>query len=427
MNTAVSGLSGQASALSTIGDNVANSGTVGYKDAGAQFETLLGDSSPTNYSSGGISTSVRYNITGQGTLQGTTTTTDLAVQGTGFFIVKSAGGTVALTRAGAFVPDSSGNLVNTAGYFLQGYPISSGATSSSDSGLADLTNVNVQSSAQLLTPSTSGTFSANVPSTAAVVTTGNLPSTNTAPFTYTEKTTMTAYDSLGAPITYDVYLTKTGAATGSPPTGTDDWEVTVYNAADGNATSGYTGTTQTEPVVTATMNFNPTTGALASIGGSATTTSINLTTPFGTTIPLDLSGMTQDASAYTVNTATTNGSAPSNLKDVTISTSGVLSYVYDNGTSVPKYQIPLGTVESTSNLQSESGEAYLATEASGAIQTGTATQGALGSINSSSLEDSTVDLATELTNMIQAQQAYQANSKVLQTGSDLMTVINNLK
>src|SRR5450432_1014149 len=123
MNTAISGLSAQANKLSTIGDNVANSSTAGYKEAEAEFETLLGDSSASTYSSGGVSTSVRYNVTGQGTRTDTTSTTDLMVSGSGFFIVKGADGSTALTRAGSFVPDAKGDLVNTAGYYLQGYPL----------------------------------------------------------------------------------------------------------------------------------------------------------------------------------------------------------------------------------------------------------------------------------------------------------------
>jgi flagellar hook protein FlgE len=425
MNTSVSGLNGQASRLSAIGDNVANSATTGYKDAQTEFETLLGDSSSSSYSSGGITANTSYNVTGQGTIASTTTTTDLAISGNGFFIVKGSDGSTALTRAGAFVPDTNGNLVNTAGYYLQGYPITSGQTSSSESGLAGLTNVNVQSTSQLVTPSTTGTFSANVPSTATVVAAADLPSTNSSTATYTEMTTITAYDNLGQAVTYNVYLTK-AANSSSSATGTDDWDVAVYNAAD--ATNGgfpYTSTAQTEPVSTTTLNFDPTTGGLSTTVPSPT--SVSVAVPNGNTISLDLSGMTQNGSGYTVNTASTNGSAPSSLKDVTISNTGIVSYVYNNGTSIAKYQIPLGTVQSTANLQPESGEVYLATAASGAIQTGTANTGQLGKIDSSSLEESTVDLATQLTQMVATQEAYQANSKVMQTASDLMSVINNLK
>ena len=95
MNTAISGLGAQASKLSTIGDNVANSSTTGYKDAEAEFETILGDSGTSTYSSGGVSTHVRYNVTGQGTKNSTTSTTDMMVSGNGLFIVKAADGTTA--------------------------------------------------------------------------------------------------------------------------------------------------------------------------------------------------------------------------------------------------------------------------------------------------------------------------------------------
>ena len=112
---------------------------------------------------------------------------------------------------------------------------------------------------------------------------------------------------------------------------------------------------------------------------------------------------------------------------VSIATNGSLTFTYANGTSVPAYNIPLANVVSPNNLTSVNGGAYLASSASGPIYTGTAGGAGFGSIESSSLESSTVDLATELTNMIQAQSAYEANSKVFQTGTDILDILNGLK
>ncbi len=95
--------------------------------------------------------------------------------------------------------------------------------------------------------------------------------------------------------------------------------------------------------------------------------------------------------------------------------------------SSPGYDIPLATVASQDNLTSVDGNAFQANQNSGTVRVGIAGTGGLGSIASSSLEDSTVDLATELTDMIQAQSAYQANSKVFQTGANLLDILNNLK
>ena len=112
---------------------------------------------------------------------------------------------------------------------------------------------------------------------------------------------------------------------------------------------------------------------------------------------------------------------------MTISSDGTLDFEYSNGVSSPGYEIPLATVASEDNLTSVNGNAFQANQNSGTVRVGVAGTGGLGKIASSSLENSTVDLATELTDMIQAQSAYQANSKVFQTGANLLDILNGLK
>jgi len=137
--------------------------------------------------------------------------------------------------------------------------------------------------------------------------------------------------------------------------------------------------------------------------------------------------MTQLATSFNVTAATANGNAPASLQGVSIAQNGTLSFSYSNGTQAAAYDIPLANVESPDNLGSVSGNAFTATAASGPIFLGTASAASFGAIESSSLETSTVDLATELTNMIQAQSAYQTNSKAFQTGADLLDILNGLK
>ena len=115
------------------------------------------------------------------------------------------------------------------------------------------------------------------------------------------------------------------------------------------------------------------------------------------------------------------------MTGVAISTSGIMSFQYGNGSSANAYVIPLATVPSPDNMTSVLGDAYQSNYSSGALQVGNANTGGLGTVNSSSLESSTVDLATEITNMVQAQSAYQANSKVFQTGAKLLDILNNLQ
>ena len=154
---------------------------------------------------------------------------------------------------------------------------------------------------------------------------------------------------------------------------------------------------------------------------------VTFTVPNGQSMSLNLGQTTQLASSFAVNASTANGNAPSSLTGVTISSDGTLDFEYSNGVSSPGYEIPLATVASEDNLTAVNGNAYQANQNSGTVRVGVAGTGGLGTIASSSLEDSTVDLATELTDMIQAQSAYQANSKVFQTGANLLDILNNLK
>ena len=142
---------------------------------------------------------------------------------------------------------------------------------------------------------------------------------------------------------------------------------------------------------------------------------------------LNLSGMTQLAAAFNVTAATANGDAPSGVTGVSIASDGTLTFNYANGSSTAAYDIPLANVASPDNLTSVNGDAFLPSAESGPVYLGTAGGAGFGSIESSSLESSTVDLATELTEMIQAQSAYEANSKVFQTGADILDVLNGLK
>jgi flagellar hook protein FlgE len=413
MRTGVSGMSAQANALGTVSDNISNSDTIGYKRATAQFSSLLENNNPSEYVSGGVATNVRYGISDQGVIMGTTTTTDLAISGNGFFVVSNPAGTPFLTRAGSFVPDSGGNLVNASGFFLMGFNLGPGGSSGVANGLTGLQKVNVSQTALQAAASTAGTFSANLPSGAtAVVAPATLPSSNQAGSTFTEKTSMVTYDNLGNAVTLDIYFTKTG---------TNTWESAIYNQADAPAGGGFP--YANPPLATQNLTFDPTSGNL--LAGSPTNVTVPI--PNGQNFVLDFSKLTQLGAGYTAISANANGNAPSPLDHVTIDHDGTLSFVYTDGVSVPAYKIPLANVPSPDLLTPETGNVYAANEQSGSVTVGTASQGGLGAIDSSSLEQSTVDLATELTTMIEAQRAYTANSKVFQTGADLMQVVVNLQ
>jgi flagellar hook protein FlgE len=401
--------------MGTVADNIANINTTGYKSASTEFATLIAEGSVAEYVPGSVSTIARRAISQQGDFTYTKSPTDLAVSGNGFFMVQSDAGTPYLTRAGNFVPDSAGDLVNAAGFKLMGYNLLDGSSSSVVNSAAGLQVVSTSGLGMKATPSTAGKFGVNLPADAAVTLAANLPSANAATAEYAGKTSLVTYDNLGHQVTLDVYSAKTADNT---------WEVTVYNAAGASASGGFPYAAGSQ-LSTQTLTFSPTTGALAS-GGPAL--SINI--PNGATFSLDVSKMTQLAANYSPQTGadapSANGSPPTAVDRLEISNEGTVTAVYADGSRVDAFRIPLATVSSPDNLTAISGNVYATNKESGDLQLGTANDGGRGKIISGALESSTVDLASELTSMVQAQRNYTANSKVFQTGTELLDVLVNL-
>ncbi len=411
MRTSVSGMNAQANRLSTVADNIANSDTVGYKRKSIAFSTLVVPGTKAQFNSGSVVTTVREAVSVQGVLSYTASITDLAIDGNGFFVVHDSSGSPFLTRAGSFVPDSEGQLVNSAGFFLTGYSYANGIPSAVANGFEGLEVVSINNTDLAATPTTFGEIVANLPEAATAVT-GPLPSSNAPTAEYTEKSSLVVYDNFGGRVVLDIYFSKTADNT---------WEVAVYDQADAAPDTSFPYTSG--PMVTDTLSFDPANGRLA--GGSAS--SITLNVPDGEPVTIDMASMTQLATNFMVTATEVNGNAPAFIQSVSIAEDGTLYASYDDGTLQPLYRIPLATVMSPDLLEGHSGNVYTQGTESGDIQIGFANDGDRGRISSGALEASNVDIADELTSMIQSQRSYTANSKVFQTGSDLMDVLVNLK
>lgn len=411
MRTGVSGMGAQSSKLSTVADNIANSSTTGYKRASTEFATMLLDTGTDNYNSGGVTTRVRYSVSEQGHLSYTTSVTDLAISGRGFLVVNDSDGTPFLTRAGSFVPNGEGDLVNAAGLYLMGFAYADGEPAPVAGGLTGLSKVNIRQTELQAIPTTQGAFAANLPSEAAAVDPLELPSTNAPGTSYTAKSSLLTYDYLGNEVVLDVYLSKTADHT---------WEMALFNKADATTGSGFP---YANPALAVeTLTFDPTTGALTNA-----TPTLSVAVPGGAVFDLDIGGTIQVSAEYRVLDAWVNGNAPSAVDRIEIDTDGTLYSIYESGARVAIYRIPLADVPSPDNLTAQPGNVYAPSTKSGAVQVGFSTSGGLGSIISGALEASTVDLASELTSMIEAQRSYTANSKVFQTGSELLDVLVNMK
>ena len=194
MRTGASGMNAQASRLGTVADNIANSNTTGYKKASTQFSSLILPAGGGAYNSGGVIPQTRYSISEAGTYTNTTSVTDLAIKGEGFFIVQGTDGVEYLTRAGAFTVQADGTLLNSAGFTLMGYPYSSTADPTIViNGFAGLEPVVLSADTLTAQASASGELGGNLP--------GN------EPVGFSKPTSLVAYDS---PEPMKVFFVVTG-------------------------------------------------------------------------------------------------------------------------------------------------------------------------------------------------------------------------
>jgi flagellar hook protein FlgE len=425
MRTGVSGMNAQATRLATVADNIANSGTNGYKKASVAFSSLVVPNAGTNYVSGGISTQVRYDMRA-GNLQYTTSVTDLAIDGSGFFVVQDAAGKPFLSRAASFIPDGNGNLVNAAGFYLMGRSYALGEPGTTTT-YGDYERVTIPTTGLERVASTFGKLASNLPFNAPVYPAGNpTPGANPATSTAIDdgikngsifKSGLTAIGNAGEPIRLDIYFTKTDV---------NKWEVAVFYQPDATAGSGFP---YSKMLATQTIVFDPATGNLTA--ASSDPLVIDLSSAGhdlnGQVISIDISDMRQLATDYTPLAAEMNGSRPSAIDRIVIDEDGILSVQYANGAMEKLYRLDLAYVQSPDQLSVLPGNVFQEGLQSGQVKFGKPNEISLGAIKSGAVENSNVDIAEELTNMIESQRNYTANSKVFQTGGDLMDVLVNLK
>jgi flagellar hook protein FlgE len=260
-----------------------------------------------------------------------------------------------------------------------GYSFANGTPTTTANGYAGLEAVSIKQNGLTATPTSTGSILANLPENAA---TGDA-----------FKKSVAVYDKAGDVVLVDMTFTKTAA---------NEWEITSPDAA--------------APV---TVTFDPATNQMTA------NSTLALALPDNQTITFDMS-LSQYASEFTVD-AERDGSAPNTIASVEIDTDGTLYAQYADGSYKALYRIPLADVPSPDQLQVVSGNVYAESANSGGVQIGFPGEADRGNVISGALESSNVDIAEELTNMIQAQRSYTANSKVFQTGSELMDVLVNLK
>jgi len=430
MMIGVAGLDANSRALSISSSNIANVNTVGYKTSQSAFSTMLAASGGSGGASGiGVMAAAQQNIVQQGLLFSTSSPTDLAISGNGFFCVNTSAdklGQTLFTRAGSFTPDANGNLQNSAGLYLMGFPVGTDGKVGTNPTTMQTINLNGLAGKGEATDKMS--LQANLQASDDVVTgyqAGDM--TNKVPPTPAEfQTSVNVFDTQGGSQPLKISYIKTDANT---------WQYEVaYDGPQANLT------TSTPLIATGTITFDSN-GALAGVtdttnGGSTVSTdgSVNLTIPWSSasglqsqTINFDMGsfgktdGFSQFDTSSVVTAQNIDGAVFGNVTGVTIKPDGTVYANYSNGLTQAAFEIPLATFANADGLSQASGNAFAQSANSGTALINPAGTAGAGSIASNSLEGSTVDLATEFTNMITTQRAYSASARVVTTASDMLT------
>ena len=411
----VSGLQANSSRVQNISSNIANANTVGYRRTFSEFVTQN-----TGSTQAGVLTDVRADISANGNIMGTGRSTDLAVQGDGFFVVSRnpndpVESNYYLTRAGSFTPDQDGNLRNSAGYFLSGFPTdASGATGSvSSTSYNDLSTVNVASYQVQGTPSTRVGVSGNVPA----------QETGAGTIGTAFESTLRYVNQLGGSDALNLSWTPGATA--------NEWTVNISDEAGnsyGDATVNFTdsGVNAGSPAsyTPGTLPIDPATGVVTlQINNGGTPQPLEI--DFGA--PGTFEGMTQFSGDYTPPAFSDDGTETGSLERAEMSDSGILYGVFDNGQRRALFQVPLANVANPDQMRSVDGNAYVATRDSGAVSIGNPMLNGLGSINSGALEGSNVDIAEELTDLIQTQRAYSSSAKIITTSDEMLSETLSIK
>ncbi len=415
LDTAISGLTAQSASFGNISDNIANSQTTGFKRVDTSFLDYLTTSTATNNEPGSVVATPQYLNNVQGTITQTSNPLALAISGQGFFTVSQAdtsgsGTTFSpqpfYTRDGNFQLNAAGYLVNDSGGYLNGWAVQ-------PNGQVDTTTLQpIQVSQQVYAPvaTSTMTLAANLPPGGSVNGAGaQVPITSN----------VSVYDAQGQSHQLTLAFTSAGA-------GSNNWTVAVTD--DKGNTIG-----------TGTLSFGAG-GTLASVtqggvtqstAGQQGTLTLNTVYPVsggGTqTIALDLgsiggtNGLTQFAgSSYTLGGISQNGVAPGQFSSISMQSNGDVVVNYDNGQARTIAQVPVTTFPAPDALQRQNNANFTATIDSGAGTAQAAGNNGAGTLVTSALEQSNVDIASEFSQLIIAQQAYSANAKTVTTADTMM-------
>jgi flagellar hook protein FlgE len=445
----VTGLKAQTQNMAAISDNISNVSTIGYKRSVASFSSLVTSSAQqNNYSPGGVSTRPRQLIDQQGVLQSTQRSTDVAVLGAGFFVVRTADnetGEQLYTRAGSFTEDNQGRLMNAAGFYLQGWQLDRAGEIKDINELATV-SVSTLNGVAVDTKNIEIGANLNATETPSVAPWTTL---DVAGFSVTDASAMAAnsfspdfrrdikvFDSLGTPrdIRLSVMKLSTpndwaftlGTSEATPVTGTTNvlaWGAMSFNG-DGSLGSVRLSQTTAAPTAIVPDADGTIAGNLAiAWNNGASASAIRL--DFGNEDVAN--GFTQYASDYNIAYINQNGAEVGLRTGVTIDADGFVIAAFSNGATQRIWKLPIATFANPNALDPRSGNAYAKTMSSGEFNLREASTGGAGRIEPSALETANVDLGEEFTQMITTQRAYSASARIITTADEMLDELLRVK
>ena len=415
----VSGLNTNSQELSIVGDNIANANTIGFKASRAVFEEILGQNLPgSQLGQGEIGLGARLaavqRIMTQGALTTTGLSTDMAIQGRGFFIAKAEDGSNLYTRAGQFTIDENGILSTLSGMPVQGFTADS---TGNVGGL--LGDIQIGEATSQPNPTSEIILKGNLDPSSAIQTFDIADADNTSSFSQS----MTVFDSLGTAIEVTTFFNRTADG---------EWEYHV--TTDGENQQGGTPGELVE-IASGTLSYD-TEGKLTDhtvvaenflpVGANQPQ---SLGINFGDPIPpgTGLEGMTQFAGTSAIDFVNQNGYEAGTLANLSINEEGVVIGAFSNGQTRQLAQVGVADFSSPDRLERLGNNLFRANDGTGSPNIGGANSGGRGRLIAGALEQSNVELASEFIRMIVAQRGFQANSKTVQTSDQLLSELIQLK
>ncbi|MEM1074353.1 MAG: flagellar hook-basal body complex protein [Pseudomonadota bacterium] len=429
LNAGVAGLQTNSQRLASISDNIANSSTFGYKRVETDFESMVLSSGGGSYAAGGVRANSQRLIDERGTLVSTSNATDLAVRGGGMLPVAQeaqvqtagADAPMYLTTTGSFRTDAEGYLTSQSGLVLMGWPAASdGTIPPYPRDTADgLEPIRINTGQLAGNPTTSISLGINLPATETEADSAGL----------TEQISVEYFDNLGTSQNVNITFTPDVPAAGSPAT--NRWTMDMFDSVNPGVSIGsYTlefndsrtggGTLSAVTPIGASPPYDGTTGLFTVNVGSG---------PIEVDIGAlgDTEGLSQLSYSFAPISVNKDGSAIGNFVGVDVDPNGFVRASFDTGEIRTIYQVPLINVPNVNGLQAFDSQTYLPSRDSGAFFLWDAGDGPTGDIVSFAREESTTDVAGELTDMIKTQRAYSSNAKVIQTVDEMLQETTNIK